>query len=84
MMPNSFLEQPGETDSSDASSDDPLPMGVLKFLKKKYISFFLQIMKEKGKFFVFRLLDGSRKWSLSGDSVFQKYIQGDTILFGKF
>ena len=84
MMPHSFLGQSRETDSLDPSSDDPLPMGVLKFLKNLYISFSLQIMKEKSKFFVFQLLDGSKKWSLSGYSVFQKYIQGDTVLFGRF
>ena len=47
MMPNSFLEQARETDSLDASSDDPLPMGLFEFLKNICFSFSLQIVKEK-------------------------------------
>ena len=55
MMPNSFLEQARETDSLDASSDDPLPMGLFKFLKNISFSFSLQIMKEKGQVVILRL-----------------------------
>lgn len=98
MMPNSFPEQARETDTLDASSDDPLPMGLYKFLKNTYVSFSLQIRKEKGQVVILRLWPFNRfiHWvkkilgklkeiqKFSGHFIFQKYIKGVAGLSGIF
>ena len=94
MMPNSFPEQARETDSLDASSDDPLPMGLFKFLKNTYFSVFLrktelpQSLSRRGTGIqpfnrkISNTIGREEIQKFSGHFIFQKYIKGVTGLSG--